>query len=275
MGEVDQFLDEVEAELARLTKENDDLRNKLSAAQTGGAAGFEPQATQQTPVVEESAPEPEPEPEPEPAVVAAAAAVAAAETIRVETVPAGLQRRGPAARDRDPQRRRARRPGQGRGRQDHRRGPDQGRAPRRRVQDQGRPPRVRRPHPRPDARLRDRRASYPDVRRARARPGQAQRRGREPAGLRARVPLPAQELLHPAARVPGRSGRVAGRWATTSRRPPSGCARSSATKRAERHPSGWFCGRPAASRHGNWLFPQAGSSHFACLDGHGPPGEPV
>ena len=26
MGEVDQFLDEVEAELARLTKENDDLR---------------------------------------------------------------------------------------------------------------------------------------------------------------------------------------------------------------------------------------------------------
>ena len=37
MGEVDQFLDEVEAELARLTKENDDLRAKLSAAQTGAA----------------------------------------------------------------------------------------------------------------------------------------------------------------------------------------------------------------------------------------------
>ena len=36
MGEVDQFLDEVEAELARLTKENDDLRAKLSAAQTSG-----------------------------------------------------------------------------------------------------------------------------------------------------------------------------------------------------------------------------------------------
>ena len=33
MGEVDQFLDEVEAELARLTKENEDLRAKLSAAQ--------------------------------------------------------------------------------------------------------------------------------------------------------------------------------------------------------------------------------------------------
>src|SRR3954465_3186101 len=36
MGEVDQFLDEVEAELARLTRENDDLRAKLAAAQTGG-----------------------------------------------------------------------------------------------------------------------------------------------------------------------------------------------------------------------------------------------
>ena len=29
MGEVDQFLDEVEAELARLTRENEDLRGKL------------------------------------------------------------------------------------------------------------------------------------------------------------------------------------------------------------------------------------------------------
>ena len=35
MGEVDQFLDEVEAELERLIKENDDLRAKLSAAQKG------------------------------------------------------------------------------------------------------------------------------------------------------------------------------------------------------------------------------------------------
>src|SRR3954452_20234989 len=35
MGEVDQFLEEVEAELARLTRENDDLRSKLSAAQSG------------------------------------------------------------------------------------------------------------------------------------------------------------------------------------------------------------------------------------------------
>ena len=42
MGEVDQFLDEVEAELARLTKENDDLRAKLSAAQSGGASTSAP-----------------------------------------------------------------------------------------------------------------------------------------------------------------------------------------------------------------------------------------
>ncbi|MBA8803895.1 DivIVA domain-containing protein [Nocardioides ginsengisegetis] len=80
MGEVDQFLDEVEAELARLTKENDDLRSKLSSAQ-GGA-----------PVVTEKAPEPakvetkapEPVPAPVPAPVVAASPV---ETIRVETVP--------------------------------------------------------------------------------------------------------------------------------------------------------------------------------------------
>ena len=35
MGEVDQFLDEVEAELERLLKESDDLRSKLAAAQDG------------------------------------------------------------------------------------------------------------------------------------------------------------------------------------------------------------------------------------------------
>jgi DivIVA domain-containing protein len=75
MGEVDQFLDEVEAELARLTKENDDLRSKLSTAQ-GGA----PVATEKAPEpvkVEEKAPEP-------PAPVVAASPV---ETIRIETVP--------------------------------------------------------------------------------------------------------------------------------------------------------------------------------------------
>jgi DivIVA domain-containing protein len=72
MGEVDQFLDEVESELSRLTRENEDLRSKLSAAQQGGSAPAPA-------LVEEKAPEPEPQP-----VVAEAAAPV--ETIKVTTV---------------------------------------------------------------------------------------------------------------------------------------------------------------------------------------------
>jgi DivIVA domain-containing protein len=79
MGEVDQFLDEVEAELARLTKENDDLRSKLSAAQTGSAP-----APARTPEPEPAKVEEKPAPAPTPV---AAPAAAPAETIRVETVP--------------------------------------------------------------------------------------------------------------------------------------------------------------------------------------------
>src|SRR3954466_14020527 len=84
MGEVDQFLDEVEAELARLTRENDDLRAKLAAAQTGGGPRFpgnpSPPPTRpggaptsqntpppaQPPAAQEQAPEPEPAPAPPP-----------------------------------------------------------------------------------------------------------------------------------------------------------------------------------------------------------------
>jgi DivIVA domain-containing protein len=85
MGEVDQFLDEVEAELARLTKENDDLRSKLSAAQSGAS-------TTPTPApVPVAAPEPvkeeKPAPTPAPAPTPVAATSAGVETIRVETVP--------------------------------------------------------------------------------------------------------------------------------------------------------------------------------------------
>lgn len=75
MGEVDQFLDEVEGELARLTRENDDLRAKLAAAQAGGATR-----------PPERAPEPEkPVEKPAPAPVPAAAA-APVEEIKVTTV---------------------------------------------------------------------------------------------------------------------------------------------------------------------------------------------
>ena len=75
MGEVDQFLDEVEAELARLTRENDDLRSKLSAAQQGGASTPAPAP------VETKAPEPVKAPEPAPTV-----ASSPVETIKVATV---------------------------------------------------------------------------------------------------------------------------------------------------------------------------------------------
>jgi DivIVA domain-containing protein len=95
MGEVDQFLDEVEAELARLTRENDDLRSKLSAAQSGAgeapAAPAAPVATPEPPAPEPvaAAPEPEPEPEPTPTTqtpAVASVAPAGVETIRVETI---------------------------------------------------------------------------------------------------------------------------------------------------------------------------------------------
>jgi len=61
MGEVDQFLDEVEAELERLYKENNDLRTKLESAQSGGGS---PVVTKP---VETPAPAPAPPPTPAPA----------------------------------------------------------------------------------------------------------------------------------------------------------------------------------------------------------------
>ncbi|MBC7593893.1 MAG: DivIVA domain-containing protein [Kineosporiaceae bacterium] len=91
MGEVDQFLDEVEAELERLTVENQELRAKVTAASTGdqtgliaavsppAATGTLP-ATQVTPAVQEPV---KPEPviaKPEPIV--APVPVAAPEPVR-------------------------------------------------------------------------------------------------------------------------------------------------------------------------------------------------
>jgi len=88
MGEVDQFLDEVEAELERLTVENEELRAKVAAASTGEATGIIPAVTPPAPAVEtvrEPEPEPELEPEPEPAplspVPTRSAPAAAAPTI--------------------------------------------------------------------------------------------------------------------------------------------------------------------------------------------------
>ena len=72
MGEVDQFLDEVEAELERLTVENDELRARVAAASSGEPTGLIPvQETAPQPAVQ-AQPEPEPEPvrppEPEPSI---------------------------------------------------------------------------------------------------------------------------------------------------------------------------------------------------------------
>jgi DivIVA domain-containing protein len=91
MGEVDQFLDEVEAELERLTVENEELRAKVAAASTGEPTGLIPALssptpaaqTPPTPAVQEPAkapaptPEPEPTPAPAPVVDAAPAPVVA------------------------------------------------------------------------------------------------------------------------------------------------------------------------------------------------------
>ncbi|WP_406260602.1 DivIVA domain-containing protein [Actinacidiphila glaucinigra] len=77
--EVDDFLDEVQAELTRLLRINQDLRAELSAAETAAARQREEPALEVA-----SAPEPEPEPEPEmvpepePAPVAAEAEAEAA-----------------------------------------------------------------------------------------------------------------------------------------------------------------------------------------------------
>ena len=82
MGEVDQFLDEVEAELARLTKENGELRSKLSAAQSGAPGAAAPAArAEEKP---ESTPAPTSTPASTPAPTPAPAAAPA--TTRVETV---------------------------------------------------------------------------------------------------------------------------------------------------------------------------------------------
>jgi DivIVA domain-containing protein len=68
MEEVDQFLDEVEAELARLFRENDELREKLAAVtRDGGVAGSV------EPLIPQRPPEPGPAAQEAPVALAAAA----------------------------------------------------------------------------------------------------------------------------------------------------------------------------------------------------------
>ncbi|HYJ67105.1 MAG TPA: DivIVA domain-containing protein [Nocardioidaceae bacterium] len=72
MGEVDQFLDEVEGELERLTQENNDLRTKLAAASSARPPEMtQPMAMPEPPprpVIEEPKPPPVVEPPPMPAM---------------------------------------------------------------------------------------------------------------------------------------------------------------------------------------------------------------
>jgi DivIVA domain-containing protein len=86
--EVDEFLDEVVAELRRLTSENEDLKSKLAAcerrvseltrggATTAAQAAPEPEPVAAAPAPAPPPPAPEPEPAPAPAPVAAQAAPA-------------------------------------------------------------------------------------------------------------------------------------------------------------------------------------------------------
>lgn len=74
MGEVDQFLDEVEVELERLTVENEELRAKVAAASTGEPTGLIPAITHAAPAVQPAPAVQEPvayTPPPEPVPVAA------------------------------------------------------------------------------------------------------------------------------------------------------------------------------------------------------------
>jgi DivIVA domain-containing protein len=86
MGEVDQFLDEVEVELARLLKENDDLRAKLATASQAVPSAPAPAPVQEIAPEPTPVPEPTPEPTPEPRPTPEPA-LAAPELPAVRTVP--------------------------------------------------------------------------------------------------------------------------------------------------------------------------------------------
>ena len=202
--EVDEFLDEVEAELTRLYRENDELRSKLSAAGRGGETA--PQAA-----VAAQAPAPA---APDPAIarendelrqkLAAAQRQLAEAANRPQSAaqppaqPAAPRAAGRAVRDghRHP------RAGAAHRRRAHRRGPHPGGADHQRGQDASRP-----------AQARGRGQAPPDDRLAGDRAVDARARGREAPLVRAGVPQPAQVLPRGSAARARRSvDRRTGRW---------------------------------------------------------------
>src|SRR5262249_29336681 len=136
-----------------------------------------------------------------------------------------------------------------------------------------------RPWARPVAGRRDGRAPYPAVRRSRARARHPLARGRQLAGLRARVPLAAEDLLQPAARGAGvlglrrpddaRGGPDAAEAAALGARRRRGLTLPEVCCRGRSAP--WWC-RPAAVRllpRGEVAGPGAfsdGVSRRACFE---------
>ena len=227
MGEVDQFLDEVEAELARLTKENDDLRSKLSAAQTGGRRRLRDTSVHRPDPRGPGAPSPSP---PAPAT----------------PVRRRAGRRPPAPRrsgSRPSPRRRT--PPRGCSRSPPGTPTSWSSQPRTRpTRSSARPaprPSGSSPSPRPrptalesDARTRAQMLDSETSERRQQMFGELERERDKLNGevetLRAferEYRSPAQELLHPAARGAVRARESRPRSPTSSRRRPSGCARSS------------------------------------------------
>jgi len=101
MGEVDQFLDEVEAELERLTVENQELRAKVAAASTGEQTGLIPAvpspATTGSLAATQSAPAAKEPVKPEPVVVKPEPVVATPAPVPVEAAPARRPSMGDAS----------------------------------------------------------------------------------------------------------------------------------------------------------------------------------
>lgn len=63
MGEVDQFLDEVESELSRLTRENEELRSRLGVTQDGDGTAAPTGSSSQTSAVDLDSPTPSTSPD--------------------------------------------------------------------------------------------------------------------------------------------------------------------------------------------------------------------
>ena len=197
MGEVDQFLDQVEAELELLHSENEDLRAKLEAAQSGRA---------------EAVPAPAAPSSGRTRSPRARGREARGRTIGRRSRAArddqgrhrrrGLRSRAAPAGAGHPQRRRGRRRGEG-GSASRSSVPP---APRPSARgEQAWPSRRRRTNARPERRRGDRGQAHRAARRHGEGADPPRQRGRDAPRLRARVPQPAQELLHRAAAGSGRN----------------------------------------------------------------------